>query len=302
MKLIGLLSFFDEKPEHLAACLLGLKQLGAADVIALDGAYALYPDAQPASHPNQHAALVLAARQLGLALTLHVPAQSWQRNEVQKRTALFAHGWAVAKPGDWYVVMDTDMTPDVATIPDDLLAQLERTEHDVAEETCRDIPAVLADNRSWPKTFKIPSFFRAQPITVQTTHCTYVTDDGRVLWDGGPGRATRHDLTSLVINHTPHLRDEQRLEAKNTYYVERESQGIELGTCACGQQATGKIETRWRMTDIGPVADIITCCDRCAKRHAKQARRQLQAMGVDPDSVQVAHRYGQAPEPCVTPA
>lgn len=298
MRLHALLCWYDEQPEHLARCLMGLKRLGVGRVTAVDGAYALYPDGRPASDPNQHAALVLAARQLGLELTLHIPTQPWAGNEVAKRTALFQLAHALADPGDWYCVMDTDMTPDAATIPTDLHARLQQTDRQVAEVTVRDIPAVHANQPNWPKTFRFPMFYRAQPITVKGNHHTYIGHDGTPLWDGGDGKGgntePRLDLTDLTVDHWPHLRTPTRLDRKLHYYLKRDNAAGEHADCSCGQPAPVKVETNWRITDIGPTADIRFACPRCAKRIRTKALRQMQDLDIDPATV--THRYGQAPD------
>jgi hypothetical protein len=112
--------FYDEPVPELVACIKGLHDAGVTELVAVDGAYALYPDGQPASDPNQHAAIVLACRRLGMGCTLHVPARVWAGNEVEKRTFLFKLGWTVAEEGDWFWVQDADMVP--VEVPDDFTA------------------------------------------------------------------------------------------------------------------------------------------------------------------------------------
>src|SRR4051794_1394880 len=105
MRIHALLNWFDEPPAALAACVASLK-LGAVDsVIAIDGAYALFPDAKPNSPPDQAAVIHETARTLGITCTIHTPNQTWAGNEVQKRTSLFDLAHAISDNGDWWWVI-----------------------------------------------------------------------------------------------------------------------------------------------------------------------------------------------------
>ena len=48
VKLHGLLSFYDEPETSLLACIDGLANAGVDHLLAVDGAYQLYPDAKAA--------------------------------------------------------------------------------------------------------------------------------------------------------------------------------------------------------------------------------------------------------------
>jgi hypothetical protein len=108
MKLVGLLSFYDEPVPTLLACIASLAEHGVDELVAVDGAYGLYPGGRARSHPDQHAAIVLACRELGMSCTLHAPRTVWRGNEVEKRTFMFSLAWATARDGDWFWVMDAD--------------------------------------------------------------------------------------------------------------------------------------------------------------------------------------------------
>jgi hypothetical protein len=51
-KIVALTAFYDEPPAMIASMLNGLARLRVDHVVALDGAYRLYPDGKPASHPD----------------------------------------------------------------------------------------------------------------------------------------------------------------------------------------------------------------------------------------------------------
>jgi hypothetical protein len=296
MNLVALLSWFDEPVADLVACIASLREAGVDELVALDGRYALYRADSDVSPSDQYAAIVLACRQVGMGCTIHAPREAWAGNEVEKRTFLFALGWSVAKPGDWFWVMDADQV--VTKVPEDLKARLAATEMDAAEVQFLDVVALRANRKDWPPHFAVRDLFRAQSIHLETNHVTYVTADGRYLWcrDDEHDAEPVLDLTDCVlVEHRPDRRPTERQLAKMNYYADRDASGVERGACRCGQRSAGLVPVNWRWTDIGPVADWREACDRCAKRLDKVARRELVAMGVDPASVRVENRNGHAP-------
>jgi hypothetical protein len=110
MRVIGLLSWFEESPSWLAALIASGK--GFVDHwVAVDGAYFLYPDAlrHPSSGPEQAESIIQTAAACGISCSVHVPAEPWMDNEVGKRSFLFQAGELVAEPNvDWYFVADGD--------------------------------------------------------------------------------------------------------------------------------------------------------------------------------------------------
>ena len=297
-RLVALLSFYDEPIEDLTACIVGCRTAGVDHVIAFDGAYALFPGGQAASDPRQHAAITLACRELGIGCTLHVPASTWAGNEVQKRTALFKAAEAVTEPGDWLLVVDADEAATRA--PADLKTQLDSTPYDVAEVQILDVVALREARPDWPAYFSMRRLFRAQPITVQTNHITYVSASGTVLqgWDGRGDLAPSLDLSgSFLLEHRPDRRPQDRQLAKFVYYGERDDQRIERGQCECGEPAVRLVAHRWKSSPIGPVSEWHEACATCAAEFESVGRRRLLQMGVDPDRVRIENRNGHAPIP-----
>lgn len=295
MRIIGLLNFYEEPVEQIASCLVGLERAGVEHVVAVDGAYALYPDGNPSSHPGQHAAIALGCLQLGMGITLHVPRAVWAGNEVEKRTFLFSLGWAVADPGDWFFVMDADQ--EVMEVPADFKKRLSETEVDVGEVNFLDTVALRANQINWPSNFLVRNLFRAQPIHLETNHINYVTDRNVYLWgDGSHDLAPCLDVTDLLIHHRPDRRPAERQAAKLQYYAKRDEERVERGRCqACNEPAARNVAVRWRMTKIGPVADWMECCEKCARNKERIGRRQLRQLGFDPEKVRIENRNGLAP-------
>lgn len=298
MRLILLLSFYDEPVEDLVACITTAAEAGVTHVVAVDGAYALFPEGKAASPAKQHAAIVLVCRELGVGLTLHVPATVWAGNEVEKRCFHFRLAHAVSRPGDWFWILDADEV--VIRVPEDLKDRLAATEHDAAEVQALDVVALRAQQKDWPPYFPVRHMFRAQPITVRTNHITFLADDGRLLSGYENGEVPLEDALDLtedvLIEHRPDRRPLDRLLAKQVYYTDRNVTRAERGTChVCAAAATQLIPMRWRMTEIGPVADWMEACDECAVMADKVNRMVLTDLGIDPESVEIENRNGRAP-------
>jgi hypothetical protein len=305
MKLVGLLSFYDEPVPTLLACIASLAEHGVDELVAVDGAYGLYPGGRARSHPDQHAAIVLACREVGMTCTLHTPRTVWRGNEVEKRTFMFDLAWATARDGDWFWVMDADQV--VLQTPPDFKERLRATHRLVAAVTFKDTVAERINRRDMPTRFSVRDLFRAQKITVETNHCTYVAGDGRLLW-GGNGDVVQERrgeplepcldlLDEVIVEHRPDHRPDDRLRGKLAYYRARDEQKIERGDCSqCGNRADRLVTIRWRMTEIGPVGDWTEACDGCAPLLERVARAELVRIGVDPDSVTPENRNGHPPE------
>lgn len=295
--MIALLSWFDEPPASLASCLTALAQAGTDHVVAVDGRYALYPADHDCSHPNEYAAIVFACRKLGMRCTIHQPSGPWEGGEVEKRTFLFALALSVAEKGDWFWVQDADQV--VMHVPDDFKARLAAADEDVASVMIHDVVAAQANIPTWPPDFAMPALFRAQPITVGPAHCQYNAADGTLLWgyDGDHRQAPVLDLSAdVLVEHRPQNRSHERLVAKQVYYSERDRACIERTVCElCGAKSTALQPARWRMTEQGPVASWIECCEGCRPALDLVNATELRKLGIDPASMVIGPVLGLAP-------
>jgi hypothetical protein len=221
VRIVALLSWYDEDPAWLERCIRSLPQARVSALIALDGAYSLYPDAKARSHRSQHEAIERAAQAAGIPCQIHAPDAPWD-GEVQKRNHLF--DLAEQTPADWYMVMDADEF--IISAPKDVPARLARAPFDVAAVTLRE-PGHPLGTMIYPTH---PKFFRAIPgLRAITDHFTYTTPDGRKLW-GDAKRChlePRADLTSVTVEHHNQLRHPDRRKAALTYYETRDQAGIE---------------------------------------------------------------------------
>lgn len=298
MKLIGLTAWFDEPVDALLRCIDAMAAAEVDHIVAMDGRYALYPADHDVSAPNEYAAILMSCRALGMACTIHQPAGPWEDGEVEKRTALFALGLSVAGDGDWFWVQDADQI--VTKAPADLKVRLRDSARDVAEVTILDAVALRANQKDWPPEFAMRALFRAQPITVGPSHCMYNAPDGSLLWgyDGDKRMQEALDLTDVVlVEHHPDRRSHDRQHAKLMYYAERDAARIERGRCEmCHDASTGLQPVRWRMTELGPTADWMECCDEHAEMVRMVNEIELRKLGIEPTSVVLENRNGRAPE------
>lgn len=286
-RLHALVSFYDEPIANLLNCLRAMADAGTDHVIAMDGRYAMFPGEDAASSIEQHARIVAGCRQLGMACTLHVPAEPFVGNEVEKRNGLFALAYALAEPGvDWFWVQDADQF--VTDWPKDLKARLAASEQDVAQVDLVDMPLLRANHPGMSAHLPQRALFRAQRITVGPSHAIYRADDGRLLWGWEPDcvQADALDLTGVVrVEHHPDTREQARVQAKMRYYVERDAARIERGTCEeCGDPAVKLVARGWRVSSDGvPVStSLAEACRPCGKRIERDARYELSRLGFSP--------------------
>ncbi len=257
MKLTALLSFYDEQPEDLLRLVKSLPLAGVTHLAALDGAYALFPDAKPQSSELERGALKLACKEAGITLTLSTPKVPWKGNEVEKRTALFDLGYKTG--ADWYLVIDADEHITQGFDP----SLLEHTPFDVAEVSYLDIKP---DGHR--RLERHPRLFRAiEGLHCFGAHFVYRTPDKRLLWGNANIQRLepRHVAHELQIVHNPRT-PERRAKAK-AYYKIRDEQGEETGRCqACDERlATTRIVTNIR-TDTDTtnfIGESMDLCDQC---------------------------------------
>lgn len=221
VRIIALLSFYDETAEWLTRCIASLTHLPVDGLVALDGAYELYPDAQPSSPPEQRAAIRRAARAHSIPLLLETPEQPWP-GEVEKRNHLFTIAETTA--ADWYFVIDADEY--ITSAPADVPGRLAASPFDVAAVELKE-PGHPLGTIVYPTH---PKFFRAiSGLRAVQDHFTYTTPDGRRLWgDQKKHRLeARHDLTDVKVTHENQLRHPDRRENALTYYRTRDTLGVE---------------------------------------------------------------------------
>ena len=266
---------------------------GVQHLVALDGAYALFPNAKAESPASNYQALEQACRTHGIGLTATAPMEPWPGNETQKRTALFQLAEQHTSPQDWYLVIDGDEA--IRTAPPDLHTQLEQTPFDVAE-----VIFIERKKSGTVQRFPIPILFRAQRgIEVVGNHYTYRTRDGRFLWGNARSKrlAPRHPLHDLEVDHFTRQRERARRANARRYYRLRDAQRVEAGQCdRCTATATTTMHTNWRPVAEGLVADWTELCGIHAIDCEQENNARLLELGCpDPANVKIEHRLGPAP-------
>ncbi|HYV17341.1 MAG TPA: hypothetical protein VE972_15110 [Conexibacter sp.] len=236
MRLIGLLSWYAERPSWLAGCIASYRDAGIEHLVAIDGAYALFPDGSARSSGVEVDSIVEVCNAHGIGLTLVRPATTWAGNEIEKRTSLFRHAEAIASPHeDWYLIIDADEL--VTRALDGWREQLARTSLD-----CADVLLWERDDRDSEPRAQVDRSFRLDPVSrapirklfraipglrCRDNHYTWVTPDGRELWSSRP-RVPALDLTDHIhIEHRTQYRSLLRRDASHQYYRLRDAAGIE---------------------------------------------------------------------------
>jgi PAS domain-containing protein len=212
-KIIGLLSWYDEDPDVLAACVNGLAVAQVTHLVAMDGPYQHYPHDKPYSSHEERKALILGCDHHGISLTLHARSSPWP-TEIAKRTALFALGHAHATPyDDWLLVIDAD---EVITHAD----------HTPLHTTGYDVATMLSTTMGMQPPDRHRRYFRAHPqgIRVHQHHYNYVDGEGRRL--RGPHSLIGAEDLDAHCQHNP-LRGETRHHARTQYYAERRRLNLE---------------------------------------------------------------------------
>jgi hypothetical protein len=213
------LSWFDERTDWLAELVASLAAVGVDHLVAVDGAYGLYPGARGSSGSEQASVVLGAAHGAGIGVTVHVPAFPWPGNEVEKRTVLFALGHLVAQPyDDWLVVADADEVWESG----DLRADLVDCAADVAE-----VMLVERNPEHGDQSQMIRKCFRAQNggIRVVGGHWQYYSAAGECLW--GPENVQADQLMDVRVRHRPGERGSDRTRKRLAYYDRRTQTGIE---------------------------------------------------------------------------
>ena len=238
MRVIGLLSWYDEAPSWLAATITSAAPM-LDHLVAVDGAYALYPDGRARSEPMQAEVIMRTCDAAGIGVTIHRPQERWHGNETQKRTYAFALANAEATSGDdWIFVIDGDDV--VTSIPSDLRPRLKATERDVAEVMLWDREAWIEKTPEAAQGLPLPPISRmkqrrlyraADEITVTGSHFVYLAKRGEehsYLW--GPNTfplVEAADFSDLEVEHRSRHRDRARRESAAEYYRIRDALGIE---------------------------------------------------------------------------
>lgn len=264
IRIVALLSWFDEDPEWLRLTVESLDKLPVTDLVSVDGPYPLFPSEYDESPPECFEAIAAAAGRLGL--NLHHFAVG-RLTEIEKRSLMFEKAEALTTEDDWYLVLDADER--VEKINGDLNLQ-----GDVAN-------CVLYEPDTM-KTFDIRMFFRAlRGLRVHHNHHTYASlDANKCLWGMKSDNEEPVCDSGVVLSHHTNLRSEPRAKAAKTYYDERDRLGIEKFKCyfCAGWSNSKRIGYDWKLSKdgTGAVCGWYGCCPDCFPRAVKLSEAQFE--------------------------
>jgi hypothetical protein len=226
VKLIALLSWYDEPAWCLTELVTSLAAAGVDHVVAVDGAYMLYPEGRGQSPGEQSQAILSAAQGAGMGCTIHTPQDVWFGNEIEKRTFLFAAGHLIAEPGvDWLWIVDGDDRVQEAL---GLRDALEQTEFDVMSVMTDEV-----NDGTREGSFPVRRLFRAQlaGIHLEDNHFTYLSGDGELLFEGyciaREGLVDCDHLGFVRVDHRGG-RSKLREDYARRYYERRKEYAAEL--------------------------------------------------------------------------
>lgn len=238
MKVVGVLSWYQEPPAFLAAAVASFGP-HIDHLVAVDGPYQAFDhQGRSRSEVGQVEVIQQTCEAMGIGLTLHQPDAPFFGNEVEKRSLCFRLALSVADPGDWLWVFDGDEV--LMKAPADFRSRLHCIERDAIEVTLTQRRG-LEEFGDVEQFIELPNdsrsdmrmLFRALPgLRVEGRHDVYLAGHGdrtRVLWapHGYPGREDAFVMTDVVVDHRNHRRPAHRRSAANDYYKTRDALGLE---------------------------------------------------------------------------
>lgn len=227
MRIYALLNWYDERPDWLAATVASASKL-CDGIVAVDGAYFLYPDSlrYPASGAVQATAIMETALACGMSCTIHVPTEPWVGNEVGKLNALFDLG--IPEPmEDWFFRIDGDEL--VTDCPYDIRDRIAQTDLHAAELRMWVRTDGVTRHEMWPirRLWRVVPEMRVGPAH----HIFHGTVNGeRITLADSENRARQTpalDLPDLTMEHRNRQRNQERLDRKERYYRQRDELGVE---------------------------------------------------------------------------
>lgn len=295
-----MLNWFAEDPDWLYKGITSLAKVPVDVVVAADGAYMLYPDGEPSSAPEQRQAISDACGEIGATWDICTPTQLWAGGEVEKRTHLFRMAEQHATPHeDWYLVWDAD---EVLGRANDIKPRLQATDLDCADLTAIERPGPEAPTATASR-FPTRKFYRAIPgLYVEGNHYTYRDPEGRYLW-GNQNMVTLEpglDLKDVQVAHKTNLRAKDRKIKALRYYEQRDRAQAEISPCAlCGDQSSCTVRVNHKIELINGVpkltAGTMDVCARCFTGRARKSMRELELLGINPDSLDFSEGFALLP-------
>lgn len=214
--IVGLLSWYDEDPTWLATAVAGFGRF-CDHIVAVDGAYELYPGGKARSHPEQAHAIHAAAEATGAGCTVHRP--NTKLSEVEKRN--LAVKLASSFDPEWLAVFDADLHVTDCD-PGMLRAELAQTRANAAAYTIRDTSA----SGEWDA--REPLIYRwTDDLAYVGNHYTITGTHNGVATSLRDGEALELLPSTLTVRHRRADRPLERRTAADGYALLRDVLQIE---------------------------------------------------------------------------
>jgi hypothetical protein len=244
VRLIALLSWWNEPLKNLEDCITSCAEVGVTHLVALDGPYGAVGDKPSSKGQAKHIRKVCERH----GIECHVD-QLIGATEPEKRTYLFALGYTfVTGTQDWFFVTDADTT---LTNTTDLKAWLATITEDAA--TCLVYEHDPRFDERNQRRF-IRSLFRCNPglHVSERNHYTYLDGKGRVVW--GLNEDVPAADCPVIMHNNSTSRTATRNKIRESYYMDRQALKLETHhpeTCdLCNEQWTLRCSTDYKVQDL----------------------------------------------------
>jgi hypothetical protein len=281
MEIAACLAWYYEPEGFLERAIESAGKAGVTHLVAVDGAYALFPDGEPQSPETNLVAIYAAAERAGMECWLYIPDACWP-TEASKRSFLFqkAHELGV----DWLYVMDADFDLVCSRLLPEILAEVEEDVGFVRLLTPPGPGGSVAFGPAVRDEMKL--LYRGNlDIRVVGNHYTYQAADGRFLFGNRAEveEVPAADLTEeVVVHHWSYHRQKWRIASQYDYYRARDKAGIERSQCRCGEAATSMVTSRLTEHPDGWEASWLPVCERCLPDAERKTKSEARRLGIDP--------------------
>ena len=220
MKLVGMVSWWDEGLSLLESCFWGMARLGVTHVVAVDGVLNLYPGGKPNSPSVTYEYLVHLSDKTKLELMLYRNQDRWEGNEVGKRQFMLELALTLTTDDDWLVIWDTDYVLLNSTVREKVHGLLEETELNYGD---------VSYGESKDHLYKARLLMRARRgLHLTTNHYIYHGPEGDQSWMLGTGdEAQALQMRFIKVYHNRLLRPPDRNAGRAVFYERRDQMRIE---------------------------------------------------------------------------
>lgn len=233
MKIVCYLSWFDEEPQWLYECVTSMARI-SEHVVAVDGAYEAFPEAESHSPEEQVAAIRDAAVDNSLNCTIYQPAEPYEGQEIEKRSIAvrLANSFCEEKV-DWITFLDGDEL--LWAVPGDLEKRLKLARGDQVGQVTIWTPPMPPPKKTGEASRQLMEsgnifwcgrfFLSMWDMYYAKNHWTLYSHQRKLSWDHNGGA----DFRDVVIYHRqPDRRRERKLRQRAYYEIRNERELEEM--------------------------------------------------------------------------